>query len=134
MEDWNMLGREATVRLVRMRWEGLRALRSRWGDSALGYRPCGAVEAFVDPELMARCLAMLPEINEALSDVFERAPFDVQSPGTGLRNLCGSIASPLEGDLDTSKLASALSEALHANTIRSLLGVEVRGLEQCGNG
>ena len=49
LEDWQQLGAEATVALVKMRWDGLQALRQTWGDHALGYRDCGAVEAFSDP-------------------------------------------------------------------------------------
>ena len=66
LDDWRALGPEATVDLVRMRWEGLQALRAMWGDKALGHRACGAVEAFTDEALFEEVMAFLPELERGL--------------------------------------------------------------------
>ena len=129
LDDWNTLGPEATVELVRMRWQGLQALRSMWGDEALGYRPCGAVEAFTDNAEWTRCTAALPMLNDALSEVFGQAPFrEVPSGPTGLRAVAGTIASPMEGDLDTAKMATALRHSLQHQDIALVSGVRIESL------
>ena len=129
LDDWKSLGRDATVELVRMRWEGLQALRRMWGDKALGYRACGAVEAFTDAELLGECQFMLSELNASLADVLGGVAFEAQNNVAGLHHLCGALASPLEGDLDTASLAHTLKDALHRSQIPVLSGVEVTGLD-----
>ena len=130
LEDWQQLGAEATVALVKMRWDGLQALRQTWGDHALGYRDCGAVEAFSDPALLAACRDALPRLNEALCDTLGTEPFttDVKAGDAGLTGLEGVIASPLEGAIDTSCLATTLREQLHRENIGLLTGHEVTNL------
>lgn len=133
LDDWRNLGPQATVDLVRMRWEGLRSLRQRWGDEALGYRACGAREAFTDAELFTACEIMLPELNEALHQVFGEAPFRKPPlPSPGLKNVCGVLESSLEGDLDTAQLALTLERALREANVAVLSGVDVQLLERTG--
>lgn len=128
LEDWRTLGPEATVNLVRMRWQGLRLLRETWGDEALGYRPSGSVEAFTNPEMFESCAQALPEMNEALEDVFGEKPFRLLASHPGLRELAGATGSPLEGDLDTGRLARVLQSALEKAQIPRLAGLSVQNL------
>lgn len=128
LDDWTQLGPEETVNLVKMRWDGLTALRQTWGDAALGYRACGAMEAFTDAPLLDACQEALPVLNEALAEVMGAAPFESGTRATesGLKGLVGLIASPLEGDLDTAKLATTLRRQLQREDIGQLVGQEVR--------
>ena len=130
LEDWQQLGAEAMAALVKMRWDGLKALRETWGDLALGYRDCGAVEAFTDPALFAACQDVLPRLNEALADTLGTDPFttDVKASYVGLTGLKGIIASPLEGAIDTFCLANSLRQQLHHENIGLLIGHEVTNL------
>lgn len=132
LEDLNQLGTDEMARLVSMRWEGLNALRDAWGDEAIGYRPCGALEAFADGQLLDQCREALPALNEALSDVFGQAPFQEQKSGqdAGLTGLKGTIASPLEGDLDAAKLATTMRRQLQRSQIAFLAGHEVLNLSR----
>ena len=134
LDDWQTLGSEATVNLVQMRWDGLLALRSKWGDAALGYRPCGAVEAFTDPFLLESCRAMLPELNDALEGVVGGTAFQHAPSVAGMSGLAGAIHSPFEGDLDTAQLGHVLNRALHDACIPILAGLDVEHLEPRGEG
>ena len=132
LEDWHQLGAEDAVALVHMRWEGLQALRQAWGDEALGYRECGAVEAFCDPARFEACREALPMLNEALKDTLGQVPFHPNVSGAefGLNHLAGVIASPLEGAIDTSCLATVMRQQLHHDHIGLLTGHEVTNLKR----
>ncbi|MDG1675035.1 MAG: FAD-binding oxidoreductase [Flavobacteriales bacterium] len=134
LDDWKTLGPVATVNLVQMRWDGLLALRSAWGDAALGYRACGAVEAFTDPALLESCRTMLPELNDALEGIVGGAAFQHSAAATGMHGLAGVIHSPFEGDLDTAQLGQVLNRALHDASIPTLFGLDVAQLERRGDG
>ena len=136
LEDWQILGREKTIDLVKMRWGGLTELRRQWGDDALGYRDCGSLEAFTNPESFKQCLAVLPEMNEALSPIFGETPFTTLDSSaladSGLNNVCGVISSPLEGDLDVAQMNRAMQRELFSRGIDVIGGVTVQRLRENG--
>ena len=119
-----------------MRWEGLKLLRTSWGDESLNYHACGSVEAFTDPELFESCRSFVPELNAALNPILGGDPF-VLGPvreRLGLNHVCGIIGSPLEGSLDTSELVQTLFRAMESRNIPFLSGVEVTGLNEDSDG
>ena len=129
IDDWRALGPEATVDLVRKRWEGLQALRTMWGDKALGHRACGAVEAFTDEALFEEVMAFLPELNEALEDVFQDTAFHAApAQSSTLHALCGQLRSPLEGDLNTGAMVQAMREGLDRADVAWWPGLKVEEL------
>ena len=135
LEDWLTLGTQTTLDLVRMRWEGLASLRAAWGDEAIGFKPCGSVEAFTDGSLFESCATTLPELNEGLADLFGQAPFSLSVPAKhGLRNLVGAIASPLEGAISTDLLIRTMRRQLEHRNIVTLLGLELQGMERDSSG
>lgn len=119
-----------------MRWDGLTELRRQWGDDALGYRDCGSLEAFTNPESFQQCLAVLPEMNEALSPIFGETPFTTLDSSaladSGLNNVCGVISSPLEGDLDVAQMNRAMRRELFSRGIDVIGGVTVQRLRENG--
>jgi gamma-glutamylputrescine oxidase len=128
LEDWRVMGPQATAELVKMRWQGLRLLRETWGDEALGYRPSGSMEAFTNPELYEACRKAVPELNKALEPILGKAPFLELPSCPGMNNLAGALGSPLEGDLDTGKLARVMDDALRIAQIPRLAGLAVQNL------
>lgn len=135
LEDWRTLGSTTTLDLVRMRWEGLASLRAALGDEAIGFKPCGSVEAFTDESMYESCATTLPELNEGLADLFGQAPFSLSTPTRhGLCNLVGAIASPLEGAISTDLLILAMRRQLEDRGIATLLGLELQGVEQKSSG
>ena len=133
LEDWETMGPDAAVELVRKRWTGLALLRNELGDDAISYRTSGSLEAFTDDNLHERCLQALPAMNEALSEVLRDIPFkpmNLNLANLGLQNLVGAIGSPLEGDLDTAKLHQSMRKALNKNGINLVLGLDVSHLDK----
>ena len=129
LDDWRALGPEATVDLVRMRWEGLQALRAMWGDKALGHRACGAVEAFTDEALLEEVMDFLPELNEALEDVFQDTAFHAApAQSSTLDALCGQLRSPLEGDLNTGAMVQTMRAGLDRAGVAWWPGLKVEEL------
>ena len=131
LEDWKQLGAESTVDLVKMRWEGLRELRQTWGDDAIGYQACGAIEAFTDADLMDACNEALPDLNEALTHVLGHPPFEASTKNVeaGLIRLKGIIKSPLEGALDAARMTKTFRQQLHLKNISFLAGHQVQSLK-----
>lgn len=134
LEDLETLGEQATTQLVAMRWKGLEQLREMWGDDALGYVGCGSVEAFTSPALWEQTRAALPRLNALLANVFPSAPFHEVPCPSGLHQLEGTIACPLEGMLDTTRLVQTLRNALDAHAIPLLTGLSLSTLSPCQDG
>jgi len=129
LDDWREIGPRATVDLVRMRWEGLQTLRHIWGDKALGHRACGAVEAFTDKVLFEEVMAFVPDLNEALEDVFHDTPFHAApAESSSLTALCGQLRSPLEGDLNTGAMIRAMQQGLDRTGVACWTGLKVANL------
>ena len=137
-EDWTSLGADALQELVEMRWSGLQSLRAMWGDKALSYSPCGAVEVFTDMEEFGRISAMLPEMNDMLAPILGCSPFQELSAtevtNRGIKNACGAISSPLEGALDTAAMVRAMRRRLTQERIEVIYGLQVDGLEPAQHG
>lgn len=129
LDDWRELGPDATVDLVRMRWDGLHTLRHMWGDKALGHRACGAVEAFTDKALFEEVMTFLPALNQALEDVFHATPFHAATAESStLKALCGQLRSPLEGDLNTGAMVQAMRAGLDRVGVAYWPGLKVENL------
>ena len=123
LDDWRALGPEATVDLVRMRWEGLQALRAMWGDKALCHRACGAVER------SQKSHGLLARLNEALEDVFQDTAFHAApADSSTLHALCGQLRSPLEGDLNTGAMVQAMRAWLDRAGVAWWPGLKVEEL------
>lgn len=135
LDDVATMGLDATRSLVERRWKGLALLRATWGDVNLGYQALGSREAFTDDVLFEACLQQLPDLNAALEPVFGQHPFasypDVHQ--SGLNDVVGSISSPLEGKLDTSKLVHCLHQGLVDNQIHHLHGFRAENIERHGS-
>lgn len=135
LDDWKQMGPDATLAMVEMRWKGLLALRDTWGDEAIAYRACGAVEAFTDPDLHAEAKDFLPVLNQQLAPIMGREVFaETTANQSGLRELCGSISSPLEGDVDTSRMIATMRSALAPAGIQWLAGMSIESVEAAPEG
>ena len=132
LHDCDTMGESATAALVERRWQGLRRLRARVGDAALGYEQRGGFELLREEELAA--LDSLDKVNALLRPVFGQDVFyaDTAAParcgfGAQVRVLVGNS---LEGQLHTGMLMQALIRLAAQQDISLLAGVRVVSLEE----
>lgn len=109
--DVDQLGKERALEVVELRVKGLKKLRNRLGDEALGYEELGGGEIFKHGENFD--LAFLPEINDWLrqffgKDVFINDPNRIQSLGFQKDRISKYITNTVEGQLDTGKMMKNL--------------------------
>ena len=136
LEDWRALGRAETVALVQRRFSGLKWLVEEFGEKAIGYENCGSVEVFSveNAELGREVLGFLPELNEALFDVFGSVAFEVVDGVTGVAACDFCVSSPFEGLLDTAELYREFLRKNINSGVDILNGVRVEEIVVAKNG
>lgn len=69
LDDIKNMGEAQCMEVVNMRWKGLAKLRSRIGDAAMNYVPCGGTELFrhEDKDLKKTCLSQIAYCNALMS-------------------------------------------------------------------
>jgi len=120
--------------LVERKVTGLRILRDRLGDHAIGYQHSGGFELIFDSDHPA--LTAIDSINDLLKPVTKAAAFrraDHHSQHFGFANVAAIVENPHEGYLHTGKLMRALEQFASAKNIRIVTGAEVVGLDTNGH-
>lgn len=127
VEDIEVLGVEGCVDLVRRRFKGLRWLRSKYGDEALGFEATGSHEILVS--VFGILTEKLNKVNEALRDVFDGADaFEIVREVPGIQGCEAAIRSPYEGLIDTSKAYRAVLERARGLGVEVMNGVTVEAI------
>jgi len=96
--------------LVQKRWKGLQLLRKNLGDTTLNFQQNGSFELFLpNTQLFDNCQQQLTKINHLLQPLFKQAIFKILKTPFGFQNIHqNTIFNPLEGQIDTGKMMSAL--------------------------
>lgn len=132
LADVDAEGPEPTRTLVLERWLGLRRLRERLGDAALGYEPCGGFD-LLRPEQRA-VLERVDEVNALLEPALGFRPFRA-APGARERfgfpreRVAGVVECPSDGALHSGSLLRALLARAQRAGATVLSGVDVAALE-----
>lgn len=129
--DRQTMGDERALQLVEERWRGLQKLRSRLGDSTIGYHQYGGYE-LIRPQDMG-CLQQLDEVNSWLKPLFSRPVFSEQQAqlayfGFNTRQISTMIFNPLEGQVHTGKMMQALGAYARQLGVEVLTGVQVASI------
>lgn len=137
LEDINALGHEQTLELVMERYLGLAKLRERVGDEALGYRGYGGYELIREQE--SYCLEEIGQVNELLSNLFEKKAFEerkgmVKAFGFNNKIVKSIIYSRYEGQIDSGKMMKSLITMAQQHGINILTGAHVEQIERGGEG
>lgn len=136
LADVETSGWDSMVSLVKRRWQGLGLLRKLVGESNMQYTPSGGYEVFDHHQqnLYERCLAGIPELNEALSFIGPEVFGQSTSLGDhGLQSYYGMLQCPYEAAIDPGRMmAKLISECLTAG-IQFLNGLQITSLEDRGD-
>lgn len=129
LDDLEVLSKSEVLALVQKRYEGLQAIRQRFGDTHLDYKRDGGFELISDQELPA--LQRVEEINRLLSPVFNQSVFSVlpdhQQFGFGSK-VKAVIKNTFEGELDSGKFINSLWKVCNEKGIKILTGAKVSKL------
>jgi len=132
VEDIQIIGEEACMEVVRMRWDGLQRLRQRVGDASLSYEQVGGTELFGSDDTDSRdaCLEALRDCNALIESY------------TGLKNcykirenqaLSGfdskSIYNQYEGLLHPVHMMQSLFRQAIADDIGIFYGIEIGSID-----
>lgn len=135
LDDFEGMGRDATIKLVAKRYAGLAALRKRTGDESISFIPGGNYEVFreQDEALFEHCREMIPELNRltaavtGVSDTYRVE--DNKIAGFGFREVSHLILNRCEGRIDTGKMMKKLMQLAQSAGIGFCFGAEVRKIE-----
>lgn len=131
LHDFDTLGEAATLALVERRWRGLKRLRHRLNDDAMGYEGLGGFELLFESRLNA--LDRLDEINGKLrplfgQDVFSLAEQALRTSRFGAK-VRAIVCNPLEGQVHSGRLMRSLAMLATQRGIEIHTGALVQALE-----
>lgn len=140
LEDIELNGSEAVMKVLKMRWDGLQKLRERLGDKRMGYVGYGGYELFQkkDKTLFEKCKSAIPELNIALQELIgEDAIFSCSDEGiskNGLGNTQHLIFNRAEGQIHTGWMMHSLLSLARQAGISIFTGIEVAEIQDLGMG
>ena len=136
LDDLSTMSRSKVLELTELRLKGLRRLRSRVGDSRIGYAQKGSYELISERELAA--LDHFYEINDLLRplldvDAFSPADHLISQFGFDKKHVKHLISNNQEGELDTGLMMKSLFALCMERGIEIRTGAEVVGVVQEGS-
>ena len=140
LDDLAQNGEEQMLSLVEKRWKGLLRLRTRIGDEAMEFNPCGGFEVFgaADKENYETAMAAMDNINRMLAPIINDqavfCPADEQMTKLGLKGFEHLILNRFEGQIHTGKMMQRLIRLAQAANIQLLNGVNITRFEEKGKG
>ena len=127
---------EEIIDLVRLRWEGLNAMRELLGDDQIGYEGHGGYEIFLKKDLFLfnQCREHLDRINKLLFPIFNNLTFLEKPTPFGFQQVHHNcFFNPFEGQIDTGKMMSALIKKTIGLGAKILTGMNVKSTSIEGN-
>lgn len=121
------------VELVKMRRDGLRRLRKRLGDEAIGYRESGSYELIYKEQLNQ--LNQLDQINQLLHPIVDGEAFSlcndkIARSGFDRESVKAMVQNHFEGELDTGKMMRELTGKAIRTGVMILTGCYAERLEE----
>ncbi len=121
--------------LVARRWQGLKRLRERLGDAAIGYEENGGYELFRADEQTAleRCADHIKTFNSELShligrkDVYQEASDRIRV--NGFQGVTGLLLNSAEGQIHTGRMMHALWALARSLGVEMYNGTEIVQME-----
>ena len=121
IDDLKTHSEQQVISLISRRWQGLRLLRSRLGDSTIDFRAYGGYELFLkdDEDGLQQALSKTAFINDLLRPLFRADVFTLGIDRFGFEGIQDlSFFNPFEAQIDTGKMMlSLLQSAIAANIL-----------------
>jgi gamma-glutamylputrescine oxidase len=138
LSDLKVMGKEQTLELLAMRWNGLQKLRSTIGDDFLNYEGCGSYDLFrsSDAESFEECSDQLDELNKLVHQSIGLKSCFTHSeiPKTqGMLDVLGSFYNAYDGAVHTGDMMHRLHQLVVEQGVIVLNGIQVDSFEAMPN-
>ncbi|MBB3697867.1 FAD-dependent oxidoreductase [Flammeovirga yaeyamensis] len=132
-DDLENYSEEFVLQTVQKRYNGLQRLRQRVGDKNMDFYAYGGYELICKEQLFY--LNQLHEVNDLLSPIFHQKVFlerGFKTPRFGFddHQVKELLYNPLEGQIHTGKMMTALLKIARSKDIEILTGIEVKQLNE----
>jgi gamma-glutamylputrescine oxidase len=133
LDDFEYIGEEATLDIVKMRWKGLAKLRQRVGDIPMKYNGQGGTEVFrtADVALQDRCLSSIDKLNTTMRDHLNLVDtYSHVGQNTFDTLSTTSIYNRYEGSINPMYMMDRLTYMTMASGISIYYGVQVESIDR----
>ncbi len=136
LDDLTNMSEDEVLRLVELRYKGLKRLRARLGESNIEYKENGSYELISEKE--EGCLSELQRINQLLKQILKQDAFSICNEKISEFGFNTSYAKHLlknncEGELHTGKMMRTLIDLCLSKGIEIKTGCEVSKVEEASN-
>ncbi len=133
LDDLQNMTENEVLQLVEMRAKGLKRLRKRLGDTAIGYAENGSYELISSEE--ESCLDEMDKINALLkpvlcTDAYKVSDKKISSFGLSRRHTKHLVTNVCEGELHTGKMMRALIDLCISKGVEIKTGCEVLSVDE----
>lgn len=139
MDDMTQMSEEAVWDLVRMRWQGLAALRKGLGEENIGYEHRGGFELFrtEDQPVYEACQEKIAYFNQCLKEVIGEKKVFVASrerlASTRFGGINNLIHNTAEGQIHTGKMMYSLLQKAKKLEVEVFNGLKINYLTSDGS-
>lgn len=141
LSDLQTMDKKECADLIRLRFDGLKLLRTTLGDLNIDYQNCGGLELFTEKEKMEgrgfeEVLESLPMLNtfmeEAIGEKTVYHEVGLLEENYALKGIQGGVNNRLEGAIDTGKMMKSLTEKVIDLGVRIVRGMELLHFDEHG--
>lgn len=137
LADIKAMGEEASIELIKRRWEGLRLLRDLVGDKDLGFTNQGGYDLYKNADQFREAMEIVPLLNRELKsiigdNVFE--DFTHQLKSSGFSNVTNITGTRFEGQVDTGLMMQSLLRIAAEKGVLILNNAMVKNIHDTSNG
>jgi gamma-glutamylputrescine oxidase len=135
LADLARMNHETVWETVKMRWDGLKLLRTTLGDKNICYKSYGGYELFTDKQSFEKVLVNVASVNENMRHVIGEKNCYVakNKKDFAFKNLKGIIKNKFEGQIDTALMMKTLLQLCIKNNVDILNSVIIENISQQTN-
>lgn len=136
LDDISVMGEQACMDVVKMRWQGLQKLKERVGEANLEYRHDGGTELFLqkDSLLKSKCLDSLDYCNDLIDAHLNLKNCYANKANEILKGFDKeTIFNQYEGTINPFSMMQQLKRICQQLQIEILYGIEIESIQQADN-
>ncbi len=131
LDDASRMGIDSALSLYGKRYNGLQKLKSKYGETILGYENSGGNEIFENNAQFDDVASKIDDLNHGLKQFHETNAFKIKDiTKLGMKVHSQSIFSPLEGALQSHLLYETVRKHAISEGVEIMSGVKVIALNQ----
>lgn len=137
LDDYQRIGSESALNLYAMRYCGLQKLIEEFGETQIGYEPCGGYEVFDSSATSTYddLVTNMHDVNQALEGIHGKTSFIEKTTGSLSMNVYGkAIFSPLEGAIQSHLLVETIRRKAISLGVELYSGLQVSTIVPLNSG